>query len=155
MKPHLPLERPAPPAPRRTHGPTRAVAGLLVAAGLAWATPGAARDASTVSAVSLLPVVVSVAAADVSAIASGRFVLRAVEASATGTVLWLENLADGARLGLRLAAGASQRLSAHVGQSVQASASAAGWVLTVGAEAIAIVPSAVGQALLHHERIDR
>jgi hypothetical protein len=52
---------------------------------------------------------------------------------------------------VQLAAGAS----VAVGASVVVSAVAAGWVLSVAGEAIAFVPNALGQALLHNERITR
>ena len=107
--------------------------------------------ASDASALSLLPVAVSVAApvAILSAVAALSVV--AVEASATGTVWVLERASDGARASVHL----SGHALAGVGTVLVSTALATGWILSAAGEAIAFVPSELGAALLYNERISR
>ena len=107
--------------------------------------------ASDASALSLLPVAISVAAPV--AIVSGGALLTvvAVEASVTGTVLVLERASDGARTSVHL----SGHALAGVGTVLVSTAVSAGWILSAAGEAIAFIPNELGNALLYNERISR
>lgn len=116
------------------------------------------------SAVSMLPlasVVIGGAAVSVGAVAlpvalsvSGAvLVVKSVEVSARGTVCILERASDGARVTLELAPRASERAMLGVGQAVEVSVTATGTVLSVAGAAIAFIPNALGEALLHNERL--
>ena len=133
----------------------------LAAAALAASLPaahahGARNNASAeASALSLLPIGVSVAA-PVSLLAGGALLtVAAVEASADGAVWVLERASDGARMSVRLSAAAVGGLSVAAGTVVVVGAASAGWVLSVAGQAIAFIPNEVGAALLHNERVSR
>ncbi len=124
----------------------------VLAVALALAGPAHAHDPSAESsALSLLPVAVSVAAPVVVISAGAALTVVAVEASAASTVWVLERASDGARASVTLAGGASLA----VGSVVVCTAVSAGWVLSAAGRAIAIVPNEIGRALLHNERITR
>lgn len=133
---------------------------ILVAAtfvaGLPLAHAHGGLDASAESsALSLLPIGVSVAAPAL--LLSGGVVLTvaAVEASAQGAVWVLERASDGARMSVQLSAAAAGGLSVAAGTVVTVSAVTAGWVLSAAGRAIAFVPNEVGAALLHNQRVSR
>lgn len=143
------LPSPAPSSRRR-------LAGLLAAAacgfGLLTGLPARAQgDASAASALSALPVVVSVAA-PVAVLGSGvALTVVAVETSAKGTVWVLERASDGARASLHFGG----QVSAALGTAVVVTAVSTGWVLSAAGAAIAFVPNEIGRALMHDERITR
>lgn len=134
---------------------------------LAWAAhvlPARAQnDASVLSAVSMLPVASVVLASEgaaavaqaslLLAAAGATLVVRAIEATARGTVYVLERVSDGARISLVVAGRLAGASSVAVGTAVQVSVIAAGTVLSVAGEAIAFVPNAIGQALLHSRKV--
>ena len=125
---------------------------LALAASLAQVpAPVLAHGGSELSALSALPVAVSVAA-PVGLLVSGVVLTVVAVEAASGVTVWvLERASDGVQASVQLSAGAS----AVVGASVVVSAVATGWVLSVAGEAIAFVPNALGEALLHNERITR
>ena len=122
---------------------------------LACATGPARAQVSELSAISMLPVAVSVAAPAL--LISGGAVLTvvAVEASAEGTVWILERASDGARASITLSAMAAGGLSVAAGTAITVSAFSAGWVLSAAGKALAYIPNAIGEALLYNERVSR
>jgi hypothetical protein len=110
---------------------------------------------SEASALSALPIAVSIAAPVM--IVSGGAVLSvvAVEASAEGTVWVLQRASDGARASVRLSARAAGGMSVAVGTAVTVAAISTGWVLSAAGQAIAFIPNQVGAALLYNERVTR
>jgi hypothetical protein len=137
------------PSPTRT---SACLGALLLSLGLQLAAAPAAQAQSTeVSALSLLPVAVSVAAPVALLGAGVALSVVAVEASARGTVWVLERASDGARMSLNFAGQAS----ALVGSAVLVTAIGSGYILSAAGQAIAFVPNAIGAALLHNEQITR
>ncbi len=137
---------------------TRFLRSFVAAAALAAALTGPARahgNPSDASALSMLPVAVSVAAPAL--LLSGGAVLTvvAVDASAEGTVWILERASDGARASITLSAMAAGGLSVAAGTAITVSAFSAGWVLSAAGKALAYIPNEIGQALLYNERISR
>ncbi len=131
----------------------RRLVALLVASSLLSTTVGAQAQSelSEASALSLLPVAVSVAA-PVLIVASGAVLtVKAVETSAKGSVWVLERASDGARASVRFAGQAS----AVIGTAVVVTAVSTGWVLSAAGAAVAFIPNEIGRALLHDERITR
>jgi hypothetical protein len=124
----------------------------LVAASIAAAPAARAHGAaSELSALSALPVALSVAV-PVGLMASGAVLtVVAVEAASGATVWVLERASDGARFSLTLSHGAS----VAAGGTLVVSAVAAGWVLSAAGEAVCFIPNELGRALLHDERITR
>ncbi|MCW7539990.1 hypothetical protein OOT46_19315 [Aquabacterium sp. A7-Y] len=110
---------------------------------------------SEASALSALPLAVSVAAPV--GLLSGGVVLSvvAVEASVDGTVWVLERASDGARASLRFAGQAAGAVLLSAGTAVTVVALGAGWVLSAAGEAIAFIPNELGAALLYNERLTR
>ena len=125
---------------------------LLSATLTAQAHPPNASDAS---ALSMLPVAVSVAAPAMFLSAGAVLTVVAVEASAAGAVCVLERASDGARASVQLSAQAAGGLSAGVGTVVVVTAFSAGWVLSAAGRAIAYIPNEIGAALLYNERVTR
>jgi hypothetical protein len=131
-------------------------AALALAASLVFAAPaGAQSSISEASALSVLPIAVSVAA-PVAILSTGAALsLVAVEATSTGVVWVLERASDGARASVRVVGHGVAGASIAAGTVVVATALGTGWVLSAAGEAIAFIPNEVGRALLHHERITR
>lgn len=111
--------------------------------------------ASEASAMSMLPVAVSVAAPVGLLVSGAAFTVVAVEAASEGTVWVLERASDGARASLTLSAQAAGTVSVVAGTAVVATAFSAGWVLSAAGKAIAVIPNEVGRALLYNERVTR
>lgn len=80
-------------------------------------------------------------------------VVKSVEVSARGTICILERASDGASATLEIAGRMAERMMLRTGQAVQVSVVGAGAVLSVAGAAIAFVPSELGRALLHNERL--
>lgn len=156
---------------RRPTAPTRraqapnllrpaALTALLVGALLALAAqPGAAardrpaRAASEASAISMVPVALSVAA-PVGLLAGGAaLTVVAVEAASDGTVWVLERTSDGMRASVRFTEAAAGKASVAVATTVVVAAVSTGWILSAGGKALCFVPNELGRALLHHERV--
>jgi len=131
----------------------------LIAAAVLASSLGSARahppNASDASALSMLPVAVSVAAPVMILSAGALLTVVAVEASATGTVWVLERASDGARTSVTLSAQAAGGLSVAAGTAVLVTAFSAGWVLSAAGKAIAFIPNEIGAALLYNERVTR
>ncbi|GKT25426.1 hypothetical protein [Acidovorax sp. SUPP3334] len=149
--------------------PCRGWHSLVASVGLALVFAAApARAQSEVSAgLSLLPVASVVGTASVASTAVGAVVavpaalsvggavltVKAVQASANGTVYLLERVSDGAQVSVEVAGRAASGTVHAVGASVACSVIGAGVVLSVAAEVAAFVPNALGRALLHNERL--
>jgi hypothetical protein len=132
------------------------VAGVLCAVLAAGAPAAQAHtDPSDASALSLLPVAVSMAAPSVLLVGGAVLTVVAVEASATGTVLLLERASDGARATLHLSGHVAQGAVLSIGGAVLVTAVASGWVLSAAGQAIAFIPNEIGRALLYNERLTR
>jgi hypothetical protein len=122
---------------------------------LATSPARAQSEASELSALSMLPVVVSVAA-PVAIFASG-VALTVVTVSVVGqaTVWVLERASDGARVSLTLSGQLVGGVSLVAGTVVVVAASTAGWVLSAAGQAIAFIPNEIGKSLLYNERVSR
>jgi len=131
----------------------RAAIAALLAAGVC--TANAQSTLSDVSALSLLPVAISVAAPVMILSAGAVLTVVAVEATSAGTVWVLERASDGARASVRLGARAAEGASMLVGTAVVVTAISTGWVLSAASQAIAFIPNEIGAALLYNERITR
>jgi hypothetical protein len=115
----------------------------------------AQSEASALSALSALPIAVSVAAPVMILSAGVSLTVVSVEASATGAVWVLERASDGARATIKLSAQAAGGLSVAAGAVVVVTAVSTGWVLSTASEAIAFIPNEIGAALLYNERVTR
>ena len=124
---------------------------------LAAATPARAHNdgLSEASALSALPVAMSISAPVLSVAAGSVLVLAAVEVVADGTVWVLQRASDGARISVTWAGLSAGMASVAVGTAVTVTAVSAGWLLSTAGEVIALVPNTLGRALLHHEEVLR
>ncbi len=137
------------------HPRSSLIAALLAAALLAPAQAHRPSAASELSALSALPVAVSVAAPALLLSGTAALTVVAVEASAAGTVWVLERASDGARISLTLSGDLAQGAVVASGTAVVVTAVAAGWVLSSAGQAIAFVPNSLGRTLTHNERVTR
>lgn len=128
---------------------------LVISAALA-ATPVRAHiDASEASALSALPVVVSIATPAALLVGGAALTVVAVQASATGTVWVLERASDGARASLHFGGHAAGASLAGIGTAVLVTALSTGWLISAAGQAIAFVPNQIGASLLYNERVTR
>ena len=132
---------------------TLALSLSLVLASPAWAHRG--TGASELSAVSMLPVAVSVAVPVGLLMSVGVYTGVAVSAVSAGTVWVLERASDGVQVSVTLSAGAVTGVSVVAGAAVTAVACSTGWVLSTAGRAIAFIPNEIGKALLYNERVTR
>jgi hypothetical protein len=130
---------------------------LAIATALAVASPRASAQStiSDASAISMLPIAVSVAAPAAILSTGAALTVVAVEATSTGAVWVLERAADGTRASVRVVGRGAADASLAVGTVVVATAISTGWVLAAAGEAIAFIPNELGRALLYNERITR
>jgi hypothetical protein len=133
---------------RRSLCATAAAAALFTAA----VQPARAHNgASELSAISLLPVAVVIAAPALVLSAGATLSVVAVEASAESTVWVLERASDGARASVKLAG----HSATAIGTGVVVTAMSAGWLLSAAGQAIAFIPNEIGKSLLYNERVTR
>jgi hypothetical protein len=130
-----------------------ALLAVLLACGSAGSR--AQSTLSEASALSALPVAVSVAAPVMILSGGAMLTVVAVQATSTGAIWILERASDGARASVELSGAAAAGLSTAVGTGVLVTAISTGWVLSAASQAIAFVPNAIGAALLYNERVTR
>lgn len=107
------------------------------------------------SALSALPVAMSISAPVLSVAAGSVLVLASVEVVADGTVWILQRASDGARIVVKWSAISVGMASVAVGTAITVTAVSAGWVLSTAGTVLALIPNELGKALLHHERVIR
>jgi hypothetical protein len=118
-------------------------------------TAHAQSSISDASALSALPIAISVAAPVAVLSAGAALTVVAVEATSTGAVWVLERASDGTRASVRLVGRGVANASLTAGTVIVCTALSTGWVLSAAGEAIAFVPNEIGRALLYNERITR
>ncbi len=128
--------------PARAQSEASAALSLLPVASVVASGVAASGAAAAVSA---LPVALSVGGA--------MLTVKAVEASATGTVYLLERASDGARVSVEVSGRAASATAIGVGTLVTVSVIGAGVVLSTAGEVLAFIPNELGRALLHNERL--
>lgn len=134
---------------------------LACAMGASLVPAAQAQNASTASALSMMPLGSVVGASVGAAVAlpvafstaGAVLVVKGVEASATGTQYVLERVSDGARASVEVSGKVAGAASTTVGTVVSVSIISAGVVLSVAGQVIAFVPNEVGRALLHNQRV--
>jgi len=131
------------------------VVALFAALAFSSAQAGAQSTISDASAVSALPIAVSIAAPVAVLSAGAALTVVSVEATSTGAIWVLERAADGTRASVRLVGRGVAGASVAAGTVVVATALSTGWVLSAAGEAIAFIPNELGRALLYNERITR
>jgi hypothetical protein len=130
---------------------------LALAAALTSAPFAAAahNELSASSALSALPVAVSVAAPAMLLVGGAALTVVSVQAAATGTLWVLERASDGARATLHFSGHVAGASLAAVGSAVLVTALSTGYLISAAGHAIAFVPNQVGASLLHNERVTR
>jgi len=137
--------------------PLTALCSLLMSLALLAQAPTARAQSavSEASALSLLPVGVSVEATGLLLSAGTSLVIVAVESTARGTVWVLERASDGARLSVRFTGQVVGGVSTAVGTTVAVLAIGSGVVLSAAGQALAFIPNEIGKALLYNEQVTR
>ena len=144
---------------QKTHLLRRCIACTLAVVTCAALSPAQATRGpagpSELSALSLLPVAMSVTSAGLLVAGTASVVVVAVEATAEGVVWIVERASDGVRGTIRFARDVAGGLSVAAGQAISVVAMGTGWLLCNAGRAIAFIPNEVGSALLYSERITR
>ena len=123
--------------------------GLLVPMGaLAQSDP-----ASMVSAVSVAPASAAIEATLAAVPAGAHWVVKGVGDSATGASVVLEASGTGVIVSVGVGLETAGHLAHAIGRTVEVVAVSTGYVLYLGAEAIAYVPNGIGRAMLHHREL--
>jgi hypothetical protein len=125
----------------------------LAVAPMAAQAHHAAEGMSEASALSLMPLALSLTAPVILVAGVSTLTVVTVTVLADGTIWVLQRASDGARFSVKLSANAVGAASVVVGSAITVTAVSAGWVLSAAGEVIAMIPNALGQALLHHERV--
>ena len=115
----------------------------------------AQSELSESSALSALPVAVSVAAPALLLVGGAALTVVTVQASATGTVWVLERASDGARATLHFSGHVAGASLAAIGSVVLVTALSTGYLISAAGHAIAFVPNQIGASLLYNERVTR
>lgn len=136
----------------RQHAAALALAAALAAIG---SPTRAHNELSEASALSALPVAVSVAAPVMLLAGGAALTVVSLQASATGTVWVLERASDGARATLQFSGRAVGASLATAGTAVLVTALSTGWLISAAGQAIAFVPNQIGASLLYNERVTR
>ncbi len=129
-------------APARAQSEASTALSLLPVASVVVSGVAASGAAAAVSA---LPVALSVGGAVLT--------VKAVEASATGTVYLLERASDGARVSVEVSGRVVTASAIAVGSAVTVSVIGTGVLLSTVGEVLAFIPNELGRALLHNERL--
>ena len=128
-----------------------------LAVGLALNTPAWAQstDASQASAISLAPSVELAASAFQAIPAGSALVVRALRPVGESIELLVEASANGASFVLEVSAETVRALGLAAGSVLVVTAVGAGYLISVGAEAIAFIPDALSHSLIHHRELSR
>ncbi len=135
----------------------RIFAGLALAPAaslLPQTTRAHGADASAASSLSLAFPVAVLSVAPVAILGSGvALTVIAIEATASGTVWLLRRASDGATASLRFSGQAAASTAIAAGTVLSVTVVAAGWLLSAAGEVICLIPNALGESLLHNERL--
>jgi hypothetical protein len=129
---------------------------VMCSALLCWSAVSRAHgDAalSQASALSAVPVAMSMVAPAAVLSAGATLTVVSVSAVAEGTVWVLARASDGARVVLRCSTRAASEASVAAGVAVTVVALSSGWLLSTASEVIAFVPSQLGESVLYNERL--
>lgn len=124
-----------------------AAAMLLQVSGSVWAQSDRASEAS------LAPIALSVIAPASVLVGGTVFTVKSVQASAHGTKIVLQGVANASEVSIEVSENLASRSATLAGKAATVSVIASGTVISVAGDVIAFIPSEIGQALLHSERI--
>jgi hypothetical protein len=131
----------------RTHVCTLA---LVLVAPAAWPQ---SEDVSQVSAISVAPSAVAAGAGLSFVIGVGELTVLSLERTGEIVVATVRATADAVAFTIELSAATVATLGIAVGTTLEASATAAGWIVSCAGEAVAFVPNAAAAAMIHHHEI--
>lgn len=110
---------------------------------------GASRQSEASLAASVeVPAAVSLALSE-----GAKFAVAGIGASAQGVAITVSAVGIGASFVVYVSAEAAKELGLHVGQAVQVSALATGWLISAAGRALCFVPNERTRPLLHSRRI--
>lgn len=115
----------------------------------------AAQVSETSSALSLLPVAVTVSGATALLSTGAVLTVVSVQMVADGVIWVLRKGAGGVEVSLRVSQRLVEGVVVAVGTVLVGTVISAGLVLSVAGEAVAFVPNQIGASLLHNEEIKR
>ncbi len=141
------------------HNPCRivAISGLvgLACASLLHAPPARAQsnDASQVSAISMEPSAASAAVVLEALPAGSKLVVTAMRPIGDVVELSVETASRGVAVSIEVSAATVRATGLVVGSALIVTATSAGTLISMGAEAIAFVPDALCRSLIHHREL--
>lgn len=142
------------PLPRRRALLSLAVAPLVFMAAARCEAQTGAPAASAASSLSLSLPVAFLVAAPVGFLAGGvTLMVMSVDASARGIVAVVRRTSDGVEASLEFSGDVGVSALFGVAAVISVTTVVAGWLLSVAGEVICIVPNALGEALLHNEKV--
>ncbi|MBI1907466.1 MAG: hypothetical protein HYS20_14720 [Rhodocyclales bacterium] len=131
-----------------------AAAPVVLMAAARGETHGGAPQASAASSLSLSLPVAFLVAAPVGFLAGGvTLTVMSVDASARGIVAVVRRASDGVEASLEFSGDVGVSALFGVAAVISVTTVVAGWLLSVAGEVICIVPNALGEALLHNEKV--
>jgi len=109
---------------------------------------------SQVSAISVAPSAIAAGAGLSLVVGVGELTVLSLHAAGDVVVATVRASSEAVAFTLELSAEAVRMLGIAVGTSLEVVATAAGWIILSGSEAVAFVPDATAAALIHHREIE-
>jgi hypothetical protein len=134
---------------------TRTRVCLLAAAMTLLASGSVSAQSEGASDASMAPIALSVAAPASVLVGGSVFTVKSVQASAHGTTIVLKGVANASEVSIEVSGDIASKSSTIAGNAATVSVIASGTIISVAGQVIAFIPSEIGQALLHSERITR
>ena len=132
------------------------IAAFFLALGVAAAGNARAEsDLSQASQESFVPVAISVALPFVLVAGAGSMVVTGVQASADGTVWFVENVTDGVKGSINFAGDAVGASAMVAGTVVMVTVVGTGMLLSAAGHVIAFIPNELGRSLSYNQRVSR
>jgi len=134
---------------------TRTTICLLAVATMLQLSASVSAQSEGASEASLAPIAVSVIAPAAVLVGGTVFTVKSVQASAHGTTIVLKGVANASEVSIEVSGDVASKSSTIAGKAATISVIASGTIVSVAGEVIAFIPTEIGQALLHSERITR
>ena len=134
---------------------TRTTICLLAVATMLQLSASVSAQSEGASEASLAPIAVSVIAPASVLVGGTVFTVKSVQASAHGTRIVLKGVANASEVSIEVSGDVASKSSTIAGKAATISVIASGTIVSVAGEVIAFIPTEIGQALLHSERITR
>jgi len=134
---------------------TRTIVCLLAAAAMLQVSGPVFAQSEGASEASMAPVALSVIAPASVLVGGSVLTVKSVQAFAHGTTIVVKGVANASEVSIEVSGDVASKSATIAGKAATVSVVASGTIVSVAGEVIAFIPSEIGQALLHSERITR